>query len=111
MTLLSEHKVHQIILKLNKDIPRERALREFLDNATINGINRKEAILRIFEEYSNSNPIKIEKEEKQVKEELITLTKKELEELVKKDDKEEDKNELEIVKINKEVKNISEFDE
>jgi hypothetical protein len=56
LKLLSESKIHQVLLKLNKDIPRERALREFLDQATMNGINRKEAILRIFEEYNNSKP-------------------------------------------------------
>lgn len=107
MTLLSENKIHQVILKLNKEIPRERALREFLDNATINGINRKEAILRVFEEYNNSSPIKMQEQNVDL-EENITLTRTELNNLLK--EKKENKD-IEIVKVNKEIKNINEFDE
>lgn len=106
MKLLSESKIHQVLLKLNKDIPRERALREFLDQATMNGINRKEAILRIFEEYNNSSPIKIKSQE-----DKIVLTKKELEELIKKEKDKNKKNDLEVLKVNKDIKDISGFDE
>lgn len=56
MTLSSPNKIHSVLIKLDKDVPREKALRQFLDDAANNGINRKEAILRLFEMYSGEDP-------------------------------------------------------
>lgn len=97
MSLSNDKQIHQIILKLDKDIPRERALRLFLDNASLNGINRKEAILRIFEEYSDSNPFKMKRENiNHSREEIIDGDKKE---------------DIETIKANKRVFSASEFEE
>jgi phage pi2 protein 07 len=52
------------------------------------------------------SPIKIKSQE-----DKIVLTKKELEELIKKEKDKNKKNDLEVLKVNKDIKDISGFDE
>lgn len=54
--LANQNKVQVVALKLDKSKPREFAFRMFLDRNDLNGINRKEAILRMFE-YMYSNDL------------------------------------------------------
>lgn len=53
--LTNKNKVQVVSLKLDKDKPRELAFRAFLDQNEANGINRKETILRMFEQLMNQN--------------------------------------------------------
>jgi hypothetical protein len=50
LKLTNSKKVQVVSLKLDKNKPRELAFRIFLDQNEINGINRKETILRMFEQ-------------------------------------------------------------
>lgn len=53
--LANNNKIQVVSLKLDRDKPRELAFRIFLDQNEANGINRKETILRMFEQLMNQN--------------------------------------------------------
>lgn len=53
--LANNNKVQVVSLKLDKDKPRELAFRVFLDQNEAHGINRKETILRMFEQLMSQN--------------------------------------------------------
>lgn len=54
--LTNQNEIQVVALKLDKNKAREFAFRMFLDQNDSNGINRKEAILRMFE-YMYSNDL------------------------------------------------------
>lgn len=57
--LTNNNKIQVVALRLNKDKLREYQFRLFLDQNNLNGINRKETILRMFEYiYKNDIPDK-----------------------------------------------------
>ena len=49
MSLLNKSEIQTIIIKLDKNKPRELELRKYLDKNVKQGINRKECILRMWE--------------------------------------------------------------
>jgi len=49
LNLTNESKIQVVALKLDKSKPRELAFRRFLDQNDLNGVNRKETILKMFE--------------------------------------------------------------
>lgn len=53
--LLNDRKVQSVILKLDKDKPRELRFRMYLDDKRREGMNMKEAILQLFESSVDSN--------------------------------------------------------
>ena len=55
--LTNDKEVQVVALKLDKSKSRELAFRMFLDQNELNGINRKETILRMFEYISGKNII------------------------------------------------------
>jgi len=53
--LNNNNKIQVVSLKLDKTKPRELAFRAYLDQNESNGINRKETILRMFEQIMKQN--------------------------------------------------------
>lgn len=55
--LISDKDIQSILLKLDKNKPREREFRQYLDDNVNYGIDRKETVLRMWEFISNKNSI------------------------------------------------------
>lgn len=55
MGLISKQDIQSVIVKLDKNKPREREFRQYLDDNVKYGIDRKETILRMWEFISNKD--------------------------------------------------------
>lgn len=76
LNLLNKNKVQSVILKLDKDKPRELRFREYLDSKVKEGMNRKEAILQLFENNVEQRPFNIDPvpaQREENKEEIKTI--------------------------------------
>ena len=76
LNLLNKNKVQSVILKLDKDKPRELRFREYLDSKVKEGMNRKEAILQLFENNVEQRPFNIDPapaQQEEDKEEIKTI--------------------------------------
>lgn len=49
--LLNDNQIHAVMIKLDKEKGRELKFRQFLDYNVTQGMNRKETILQLFEDY------------------------------------------------------------
>ena len=47
--LISDKKFHSVLLKLDREKPRELKFRRYLDENYLNGVSRKESVLRLFD--------------------------------------------------------------
>lgn len=57
--LLNKNKVQSVIIKLDKDKPRELRFREYLDSKRREGMNMKEAVLQLYESHLEGSNINI----------------------------------------------------
>lgn len=47
--LINDNDIQRVVIRLDRSIPRERAVRQYFDDNVRNGINRKELLIKIFE--------------------------------------------------------------
>lgn len=97
--LTNQNEIQVVALKLDKNKAREFAFRMFLDQNDSNGINRKEAILRMFE-YMYSNDLL----------DNSTFTTKNSSKKDIKQDKVESKSKIDVFNINETKSKVSKND-